>query len=60
MQILHKLAGQRLDEKAVTAFTAVFHRGEIRVPRKVASLAPPMVPDPKEHDIASALETTRI
>ena len=65
LAILHKLAGKRLDEKAVAAFTAVFERGEIRVPRKVPAMAPPMVPDPKEHetkepDIASVLETTRI
>jgi HD-GYP domain-containing protein (c-di-GMP phosphodiesterase class II) len=59
LQILHKLAGKRLDEKAVAAFTAVFERGEIRVPRKVASMAPPMVPDPKG-DVTAALETTRI
>src|SRR5437588_6214024 len=30
LQILHKLAGKRLDEKAVAAFTAVFERGEVR------------------------------
>jgi HD-GYP domain-containing protein (c-di-GMP phosphodiesterase class II) len=60
LQILHKLAGKRLDEKAVAAFTAVFERGEIRVPRKVPSMAPPMVPDPKGSDIAATLETTRI
>jgi putative nucleotidyltransferase with HDIG domain len=59
LQILHKLAGKRLDEKAVAAFTAVFERGEIRVPRKVPSMAPPMVPDPKG-DVTAALETTRI
>jgi putative nucleotidyltransferase with HDIG domain len=60
LQILHKLAGKRLDEKAVAAFTAVFERGEIRVPRKVPAMEPPMVPDPKGSDIAAALETTRI
>ena len=63
LQILHKLAGKRLDEKAVAAFTAVFERGEIRVPRKLPFLSPPMVPDPKEpkeNDVAASLETTRI
>ena len=60
LQILKKLAGKRLDPKAVEAFTAIFERGEIRVPRKVPAMAPPMVPDPKERDITDALETTRI
>jgi len=71
LQILHKLAGKRLDEKAVAAFTAVFERGEVRVPRKLPFMAPPMVPDPvestvaapidpKDSDVAAALETTRI
>ena len=60
LQILRKLAGKRLDPKAVEAFTAIFERGEIRVPRRTPATTPPMVPDPKERDIATALETTRI
>jgi HD-GYP domain-containing protein (c-di-GMP phosphodiesterase class II) len=56
--ILHKLVGKRLDEKAVAAFTAVFERGEIRVPRRV--VVPPQVPDPVAREITSALETSRI
>jgi hypothetical protein len=74
LQILHKLAGKRLDEKAVAAFTAVFERGEVRVPRKLPFMPTPLVPDPveptvaapiapidpKDSDVAAALETTRI
>ena len=68
LQILHKLAGQRLDPKAVEAFTAVFERGEIRVPRKV-TVAPPVAPPspfaaalnvPDTDNIAAAVETSRI
>jgi len=56
LQILHKLAGKRLDPKAVAAFTAVFERGEIRVPRKVN--VPSVAADPR--DVTATLETTRI
>jgi hypothetical protein len=58
--ILHKLAGKRLDPKAVEAFTAVFERGEVRVPRKVAAQPVAVIPEPEPRDIAAALETTRI
>jgi len=58
--ILHKLTGKRLDGKAVAAFTAVFERGEIRVPRRTTMPPPPQVPDPAPRDITAALETTRI
>ena len=63
LAILHRLAGQRLDAKAVAAFTAVFERGEIRVPRKVAAQAASIVPDPNLRDIETvetAIETSRI
>lgn len=68
LQILHKLAGKRLDPKAVAAFTAVFERGEIRVPRKVTVAAPVDSPSPvaaamsapdADH-IAAAVEASRI
>lgn len=58
LQILHKLAGKRLDPKAVAAFTAIFERGEIRIPRKVAVPLVEAVPDPQPRDISLALETT--
>ena len=70
LQILHKLAGKRLDPQAVTAFTAVFQRGEIRVPRKV-TVAPPtdaaptpatttIIRDTDSDHIAAAVEASRI
>jgi HD-GYP domain-containing protein (c-di-GMP phosphodiesterase class II) len=59
LQILHKLKGKRLDEKAVDAFTAVFERGEIRVPRKVV-IPPIAIVEPAPDDVAATLETTRI
>jgi HD-GYP domain-containing protein (c-di-GMP phosphodiesterase class II) len=60
LQILHKLAGKRLDPKAVQAFTAVFERGEIRVPRKMSLQAVADARVPEARDISAALETTRI
>ena len=47
-----------LDPKAVAAFTAIFERGEIRIPRKVAVPLVEAVPDPQPRDISLALETT--
>ena len=68
LQILHKLAGKRLDPKAVEAFTAVFERGEIRVPRKVTVATPVASPSPvtavisapDADNIAAAVEASRI
>ncbi len=68
LQILHKLAGKRLDPKAVAAFTAVFERGDIRVPRKV-TVAPPVaspspvasaINAPDVDNVAAVVETSRI
>ncbi len=68
LQILHKLAGKRLDPKAVAAFTDVFERGDIRVPRKV-TVAPPVaspspvasaINAPDVDNVAAAVETSRI
>lgn len=68
LQILHKLAGKRLDPKAIAAFTAVFERGDIRVPRKV-TVAPPVaspspvasaINAPDVDNVAAAVETSRI
>ena len=68
LQILHTLAGKRLDPKAVEAFTAVFERGEIRVPRKVTVATPVASPSPvtavisapDADNIAAAVEASRI
>ena len=68
LNILHKLVGKRLDPKAVTAFTAVFERGEIRVPRKLTVAAPVASPSPvaveaslpDADNLAAVVEAARI
>jgi len=36
LKIIHNLSGKRLDPTAVAAITAIYGRGEIRIPRQVA------------------------
>src|SRR5208337_4657242 len=48
LRIIHNLSGKRLDPTAVAAITAIFERGEIRIPRQptpTVAVTPP-VPDP--------------
>ena len=69
LKIIHNLAGKRLDPEPVAALTAVYERGEIRIPRSIAikrpaaadaaAKVPPSAPalPPAE---APALERTRV
>lgn len=63
LRIIHNLAGKRLDPQAVSALTALFDRGEIRVRRIVrtqasdpgtAVVAPPTAQAPSPSKVASA------
>jgi HD-GYP domain-containing protein (c-di-GMP phosphodiesterase class II) len=47
LRILHALVGKRLDPTAVEAFTRVFERGEIRVPRRNATAPATPAPPPE-------------
>src|SRR5438876_855483 len=61
LRIIHNISGKRLDPAAVAAITAIYQRGEIRVPRPVLPLPP--VPQPTPEIAASAaaagVETSR-
>src|SRR5437763_15486280 len=61
LRIIHNISGKRLDPAAVAAITAIYQRGEIRVPRPVLPLSP--VPQPTPEIAASAaaagVETSR-
>jgi len=62
LRIIHNISGKRLDPAAVAAITAIYQRGEIRVPRPVLPLPP--VPQPTPEIAASAaaagVETSRL
>src|SRR5437868_8162470 len=61
LRIIHNISGKRPDPAAVAAITAIYQRGEIRVPRPVLPLPP--VPQPTPEIAASAaaagVETSR-
>jgi HD-GYP domain-containing protein (c-di-GMP phosphodiesterase class II) len=61
LRIIHNLSGKRLDPAAVEAITAIYQRGEIRVPRPVLPLPPAPQPAPEIAASAAAagVETTR-
>jgi HD-GYP domain-containing protein (c-di-GMP phosphodiesterase class II) len=54
LRIIHNLVGKRLDPAAVTALTAVYERGEIKVKRIVRA----QMPAPSAEPVATAAETT--
>src|SRR5437867_1245749 len=61
LRIIHNISGKWLDPAAVAAITAIYQRGEIRVPRPVLPV-PPAPPQPAPEIAASAaagVETTR-
>ncbi len=59
LRILHALVGKRLDPIAVEAFTRVFERGEIRVPRRNAT-APATPAPPPETPVPGALAASPV
>lgn len=57
LKIIHSLSGKRLDPIAVFALDAVYHRGEIRVPRGLMlapTPPPPAPPSPKPAAVSEA------
>lgn len=59
LRIIHNLSGKRLDPAAVAALTAIYQRGEIRIPRSSApapaTSAPPQSTRPAEAEPASTV-----
>jgi putative nucleotidyltransferase with HDIG domain len=59
LRIIHNLSGKRLDPAAVAALTAIYQRGEIRIPRSSApapaTSAPPQSAQPAEAEPAPAV-----
>jgi putative nucleotidyltransferase with HDIG domain len=59
LRIIHNLSGKRLDPAAVAALTAIYQRGEIRIPRSSApapaTSAPPQSAQPAEAAPAPAV-----
>ena len=59
LRIIHNLSGKRLDPAAVAALTAIYQRGEIRIPRSSApapaTSAPPQSAQPAEAEPVSAV-----
>jgi HD-GYP domain-containing protein (c-di-GMP phosphodiesterase class II) len=59
LRIIHNLSGKRLDPAAVAALTAIYQRGEIRIPRSSApapaTSAPPQSAQPAEAEPASTV-----
>jgi HD-GYP domain-containing protein (c-di-GMP phosphodiesterase class II) len=57
LKIIHNLSGKRLDPTAVAAITAIYGRGEIRIPRQTVPATPipvtPPVSAPTTHPAAA-------